>query len=66
MEFKTISEMPDDMAEAFDALKLSILRQKLDGWRDISRGDTMFTLGILVELVMREAADILRIAGERQ
>jgi len=44
--------MPDDMADAFDGLKLAIMRAKFDGWREISRGDTVEALGYLVAMAM--------------
>ena len=45
-------EMPDDMADAFDGLKLAIMRQKVDGWNEISRADTLTVLGVLCEIAM--------------
>jgi hypothetical protein len=32
-----LPELPDDMADAFDSLKLAILHAKRDGWREISQ-----------------------------
>lgn len=34
-----LPELPDDMADAFDSLKLAILHAKRDGWRQISQRD---------------------------
>ena len=32
-------ELPDDLAEAFEGMKLAILRHRCDGWREVSRRD---------------------------
>jgi hypothetical protein len=49
--FEDLPDLPDDLAEAFDAMKLAILRHKRDGWRDISAGDLLRTLDALKALV---------------
>jgi len=49
--FEDLPDLPDDLAEAFDAMKLAILRHKRDGWRDISAGDVLRTLDALKALV---------------
>ena len=33
---KNLPELPDDLAEAFDAMKLAILRHKRDDWQEIA------------------------------
>jgi hypothetical protein len=54
--FERLPELPDDLAEAFDAMKLAILRHKTDGWRDISAIDTLRALETLKALVQAPAA----------
>lgn len=54
--FENLAELPDDLAEAFDAFKLAILRHKADDWQQISRDDTLASLDALKELVLAPAA----------
>jgi hypothetical protein len=49
--FEHLPELPDDVAEAFEGLKLAILRHKTDGWRDLSAGDMLTALDALKALV---------------
>jgi hypothetical protein len=49
--FDDLPELPDDLAEAFDCMKLAILRQKLDGWTQISEQDTLRMLDLLKGVV---------------
>ncbi|HUY32519.1 MAG TPA: hypothetical protein VMV69_07030 [Pirellulales bacterium] len=48
--FANLAELPDDLAEAFEAYKLAILRHKLAGWLEISRDDVLGTLDALKQL----------------
>ena len=48
--FDNISELPDDITDAFEAFKLAILRHKGDGWREIARDDLLSALDALKEL----------------
>jgi hypothetical protein len=48
--FEDLPELPDDLAEAFDALKLAILRHKGASWAEISVGDVLRTLDALKAL----------------
>ena len=41
-----------DLAEAFEAYKLAILRHKLAGWLEISRDDVLGTLDALKQLAV--------------
>lgn len=50
--FENLPEMPDDMAEAFEAFKLSIVRHKMAGWSEISREDTVAVLDALRQLAL--------------
>lgn len=50
--FAELPDLPDDLAEAFDALKLAILHHKLDGWQQIAREDVLATLEALKQLVL--------------
>jgi hypothetical protein len=49
--FDSLPELPDDLADAFDGLKLAILRHKADGWREISAADSLHMLDLLRLLV---------------
>ena len=49
--FEDLPDLPDDLAEAFDAMKLAILRHKRDQWRAISESDVLRTLDALNALV---------------
>jgi hypothetical protein len=55
--FENLGELPDDLAEAFDAFKLSILRHKQDGWEKISLDDLLASLDALKELALAPSAD---------
>jgi hypothetical protein len=48
--FAALAEMPDDMAEAFESFKLSILRHKLSGWSAIEKEDVQHALQTLIGL----------------
>jgi len=45
-------ELPDDMADAFDGLKLAVLRHRRDGWREISKADVLTVLGVLCDIAI--------------
>ena len=49
-----LAELPPDLAEAFEAFKLSILRHKLSGWADVSRCDVLASLDALKELAVAQ------------
>jgi hypothetical protein len=49
--FEDLPDLPDDLAEAFDAMKLAILRHKGNGWAQISERDVIRTLDALKALV---------------
>jgi hypothetical protein len=53
--FAHLGEMPDDMGEAFEALKLSIIRHKFAGWQQISRDDVLTAVDALRELALAPA-----------
>lgn len=55
--FASLAELPDDLAEAFEAFKLAILRHKADGWRQISLNDVLGTLESLKELARAPSVD---------
>jgi hypothetical protein len=55
--FENLPELPDDLAEAFDTMKLAILRHKTAEWREISAGDVLRTLDALKALVVAPSAD---------
>jgi hypothetical protein len=53
--FAHLAEMPDDMGEAYEALKLSIIRHKFAGWQQISRDDVLTAIDALRELTVAPA-----------
>ena len=55
--FENLGELPDDLAEAFDAFKLSILHHKQESWEQISRDDVLASLDALKELALAPSAD---------
>ena len=49
--FENLPDLPDDLAEAFDAMKLAILHHKTDGWEAIAAADVLHALDALKALV---------------
>jgi hypothetical protein len=56
--FEHLPELPDDVAEAFEGLKLAILRHKSDGWRELAAGDMLAALDALKALVTAPSAEV--------
>jgi hypothetical protein len=50
--FEDLPDLPDDLAEAFDSMKLAILRHKRETWEEISAADVLRTLDALKALVL--------------
>lgn len=50
--FEDLPELPDDLAEAVESLKLAIVNHKLAGWRDVSCDDVLATLSALKQLAL--------------
>jgi hypothetical protein len=55
--FAHLASLPPDVADAFEAFKLSILRHKFSGWVEISPGDTVAALSALIGLAERMQDD---------
>jgi hypothetical protein len=55
--FAELPPLPDDLAEAFEAFKLALLRHKTDGWRQISLGDAVRAIDALKALALAPASD---------
>lgn len=55
--FENLPDLPDDLADAFDALKLAILHHKTDNWRAISAEGTLRALDALKALVLAPSTD---------
>lgn len=55
--FQNLAELPDDLADAFEAFKLAILRHKAAGWQQISLDDVMGALESLKELAWAPSVD---------
>jgi len=50
--FESLKELPDDLADAFEAMKLAILAHKLSNWEDVSRDDVLASLDALKALAV--------------
>ncbi len=48
--FEDLPALPPDLADAFEAMKLAILQQKLSGWREISLPEVLSVLDSLKQL----------------
>lgn len=55
--FENLGELPEDVADAFDSFKLSIIRHKAAGWLDISEADMLGCLDALKELARLPAQE---------
>jgi hypothetical protein len=55
--FEDLPDLPDDLAEAFDSMKLAILRHKRETWEEISAADVLRTLDALKALVLAPSDD---------
>jgi len=55
--FENLGELPEDLAEAFEAFKLAVLRHKADDWQEISREDVLAALDALKELAIAPSMD---------
>ena len=55
--FENLAELPADLAEAFEAFKLALLRHKAEGWQQISREDVLASLDALKELVLAPSVE---------
>ncbi len=53
--FENLPALPDDLHEAFEALKLAILHHKVSGWREIPRADVVAALDALKALALAPA-----------
>lgn len=54
--FENLSQLPDDLSDAFEAFKLAILRHKSDDWTQVSRDDVLASLDALKELARAPSA----------
>ena len=50
--FEDIPDLPEDLLNAFDALKIAIISHKLSGWRDISCDDILSALNAMKQLAL--------------
>jgi len=55
--FANLADLPEDLGEAFENYKLAILRQKSEGWQQISRDEVLGSLDALKELALAPALD---------
>ncbi len=49
--FAEVAELPDDLAEAVESMKLAILRHKMAGWREVPAADVLAVIAALGQLV---------------
>ena len=50
--FEDLPELPPDVHEAFEAMKLAIINHRMSGWRDISCHDLLAALNSLKQLAL--------------
>lgn len=50
--FAELPPLPDDLAEAFEAFKLALLRHKTDNWQQVSLSDALKAIDALKALVL--------------
>ena len=50
--FEEIADLPDDLADAFEAMKLAILHHKISGWEKISEEEVVSSLIALQQLTV--------------
>ncbi len=55
--FAEVGELPDDVAEAVESLKLAILRHKMAGWKEVSAEGVLDAIDALKHLVMAPAEE---------
>lgn len=55
--FADLPPLPDDLADAYEGLKLAILRHKSAGWSDFACGDLLAYLDALKELALAPSGD---------
>jgi hypothetical protein len=55
--FENLPTLPDDLADAFDSLKLAILHHKTDGWKRALAADVLQTLEALQALVLAPSSE---------
>ena len=55
--FENIKDLPEDLADAFEAFKLAILQHKTMDWQEISREDVLASLDALKELASTPTPD---------
>jgi hypothetical protein len=48
--FAELTDLPEDLAEAFESFKLALLRHKMNGWEEISCEDVLASLEALKQL----------------
>jgi len=53
--FAALPPLPADVSDAFEDFKMTILRHKVAGWQDISRGDLLLSLDALKQLALADS-----------
>jgi hypothetical protein len=53
--FEGLPELPPDLHEAFESMKLAVINHKMAGWRDISCDDVLAALNALKQLALAPA-----------
>ena len=55
--FAELEDLPEDLAEAFEAFKLAILHHKMDQWQQITAEDVLASLEALKQLVVAPSSE---------
>ena len=55
--FENLPELPDDLADAFDTLKLAVLRHKATEWADVSRQAVLDSLDAMKQLALAPSGE---------
>ncbi len=53
--FAHLAELPDDLGEPYEALKVAIIRHKFAGWKDVTLDDAIAAIDALRELALAPA-----------
>jgi hypothetical protein len=50
--FAHLAELPDDLGEPYEALKVAIIRHKFAGWKEVALDDVIAAIDALRELAL--------------
>jgi hypothetical protein len=55
--FEGLPQLPEDLQEAFDSIKVAILNHKVSGWRDVPCDNVLTALNALKAMIMAPSGD---------